>query len=380
MRNFFATSKEKLERHQFGGTLGGPVVIPGIYIGRGKTFFFASYEGHRRQEGTVNVSIVPTAAQRQGDFRGLAPIYDPLTTAANPAGGAAVRTQFANDVIPQARLSQQALFFNRYIPLPNQGTDTYVSNPITEFDANQITLRLDQTINPQHRLFTRFSRHVNAEDRPSAWPSLGSTRLEGPAYNIAVAWTSNLKSSMVHEFRFSRMYGEYRSTAYFQGQGVDLMREAGVTGLEGIQDPAIASLPAFSFSGYAGFSGNAGDGRPKWQDRGEYEVTDNLTWIKGKHIVKFGGRMYRLSRRALWRIGWQRELDPAAAASGHGVRSAVEFRPPARALRSDHRRVELRGRQGPESAADRADQYSGAGTGEYSGAPALSALRQRQRP
>ena len=98
---------------------------------------------------------------------------------------------------------------------------------------------------------------------------------------------------MVHEVRFSRMYGEYRSTAYFQGQGVDLHRQAGVTGLEGIQDPNIASLPAFAFSGYAGFSGNAGDGRPKWQDRGEYEITDNLTWIKGKHILKFGGRMYR---------------------------------------------------------------------------------------
>ena len=45
-------------------------------------------------------------------------------------------------------------------------------------------------------------------------------------------------------------------------------------------------------SGYTGFSGNAGDGRPKWQDRGEYELIDNLTWIKGKHIMKFGGRMY----------------------------------------------------------------------------------------
>ena len=89
------------------------------------------------------------------------------------------------------------------------------------------------------------------------------------------------------------MYGEYRSTAYFQGQGVNLVQQqAGVRGLEGIQDPNIASLPAFTISGYQGFSGNAGDGRPKWQDRGEYELIDNLTWIKGKHILKFGGRMY----------------------------------------------------------------------------------------
>ena len=110
---------------------------------------------------------------------------------------------------------------------------------------------------------------------------------------MAVSLTSNFGTSIVHEFRFSRMYGEYRSTAYFQGQGSDLLASAGVKGLEQAQDPAISSLPAFSFSGYAGFSGNAGDGRPKWQDRGEYEITDNATWVKGPHIMKFGGRVYR---------------------------------------------------------------------------------------
>ena len=71
-KNFFAVNKERLERNQFGGTLGGPFMIPGVYDGRNKTFFFASYEGHRRQQGNVDVSNVPSAAQRQGDFTGLA--------------------------------------------------------------------------------------------------------------------------------------------------------------------------------------------------------------------------------------------------------------------------------------------------------------------
>jgi hypothetical protein len=290
-KNFFAVNKEKLERNQFGGTLGGPVMIPGMYDGRNKTFFFASYEGHRRQQGIVDVSNVPSAAQRQGDFSGLAPIFDPLST--TTVGGVATRTQFANNQIPANRISPQAQFFLRYIPLPNAPGNTYVSNPITEFNANQMTLRLDQEISSQHRFFARYSKHVNAEDRQDRWDTLGKTRLEGPAYNAAMSLTSNFGSSLVHELRFSRMYGEYRSTAYFQGQGVDLVQQqAGVRGLAGIQDPLIASLPAFTISGYQGFSGNAGDGRPKWQDRGEYELIDNLTWIKGKHILKFGGRMY----------------------------------------------------------------------------------------
>ena len=290
-KNFFAVNKEKLTRNQFGGTLGGPVMIPGMFDGRNKTFFFASYEGHRRQQGVTDVSIVPSAAQRQGDFSGLAPVFDPLST--TTVAGVPTRTQFANNQIPANRISPQAQFFMKYIPLPNAPGNTYVSNPLTEFNQNQMTLRLDQEINSQNRFFTRFSRHVNAEDRQDRWDTLGSTRLEGPAYNLAMSLTSNFGSSLVHEVRFSRMYGEYRSTAYFQGQGVDLVQnQAGVKGLAGIQDPAIASLPAFTINGYQGFSGNAGDGRPKWQDRGEYELIDSLTWIKGKHILKFGGRMY----------------------------------------------------------------------------------------
>ena len=64
-RNFFARETEKLKRHQFGGTLGGPIF-------RGRTFFFASYEGMREQQGLVFNSIVPTAAMKAGDFRAIA--------------------------------------------------------------------------------------------------------------------------------------------------------------------------------------------------------------------------------------------------------------------------------------------------------------------
>ncbi len=216
-KNFFAATKEKLERNQFGGTLGGPVTIPGLYDGRNKSFFFASYEGHRRTQGVTDVSVVPSAAQRQGDFRGLAPIFDPLTTAT--VGGVATRTQFADNMIPQNRISPQALYFMRYMPLPNAPGNTYVSNPLTSFNADQLTLRLDQEINSRNRFFARYSRHVNAEDRQDRWDTLGSTRLEGPAYNVALSLTSNFGASLVHEVRFSRMYGEYPIDGVLPGSG-----------------------------------------------------------------------------------------------------------------------------------------------------------------
>ena len=70
-KNFFAVNKEKLERNQFGGTLGGPLMIPGMYDGRNKTFFFASYEGHRRQQGVVDVSNRAVGGTASGRFSRL---------------------------------------------------------------------------------------------------------------------------------------------------------------------------------------------------------------------------------------------------------------------------------------------------------------------
>jgi hypothetical protein len=293
-RNFFSLTREILKRNQFGGTFGGPVWIPKIFNGKEKTFFFVSYERERQRDGVVFNSTVPSDAQRNGDFSAsrLNKIYDPLTTAPNPTGSGTIRAVFPNNMIPASRLSQQALYFNKYIPSPNTSTGQAVFAPSNAFESNQVTIRFDQEVTPRNRLFVRLSIHHYNETDPAAFPALGSTSLQGPAHNIAVAVTSNLRPNMIHEARFSNMYGQYRSTAYFQGQGSQFNKAVGITGLEATQEADISTLPAFTWSGYTGFSGNAGDGRPKWQNRTVYEYTDNLTWIKGKHIVKFGARIH----------------------------------------------------------------------------------------
>src|SRR6185503_15653342 len=98
--------KQELNRHQFGGTLGGPLV-------QGKTFFFVSYEGIREtRQLPVNLTVA-SAAMKQGDFSGVRNvIYDPLTG-----------QPFPGNVIPASRLSPQAQYFNRYIPDPNTSSD-----------------------------------------------------------------------------------------------------------------------------------------------------------------------------------------------------------------------------------------------------------------
>ena len=102
-----------LNRHQFGGALGGAVVIPGLYDGHDRTFFFADYAGIKERRGVTTVNTVPSAAARNGDFSNyrdsngnLIPIFDPLTTRLNPNFNSslpvsATNPQFLRDHVPQ---------------------------------------------------------------------------------------------------------------------------------------------------------------------------------------------------------------------------------------------------------------------------------------
>ena len=113
-RNFFSPTVPPLKRNQFGGTMGGP-------IRHDRVFFFADYEGARTRQGTTQNSNVPSVQQLNGDFSGGRPIFDPLTTAINPANPSQfVRTQFPGNAIPANRMSPQALFFKPLVSRPEQ--------------------------------------------------------------------------------------------------------------------------------------------------------------------------------------------------------------------------------------------------------------------
>ena len=102
-RNYFlptSQSKPFFHQNQFGGAVGGPVVIPKLYNGKDKTFFFGAYQGLRYSRAEDNDILVPTAAELAGDEadNGQNPIYDPFSTVATPTGYS--RTAFPNNQIP----------------------------------------------------------------------------------------------------------------------------------------------------------------------------------------------------------------------------------------------------------------------------------------
>jgi Carboxypeptidase regulatory-like domain len=274
-RNFFARETEKLKRHQFGGTLGGPLV-------RSRTFFFASYEGMRERQGLVFNNIVPTAAMKSGDFSGIANrIYDPVS-----------RQPFQGNIIPTERLSKQALYFARFVPDPNTSTGTFAWAPERRLDMDQITVRVDQTLGERHRIFGRYSFHDQRMDDPNAFPALGTAPLSTRGQNVVLSMNNTLTPTLLHEARFNYVPLTVNLEAYLQG--TDFYRDAGIVGFEETSRPGVVgSFPDFSWSGYTAMNGSAFDQRPKTQDLKTYEFSDNVTWLKTRHIVKLGGRVRR---------------------------------------------------------------------------------------
>ena len=288
-QGYFAKTKPELKRNQFGGTIGGPLSIPGLYSGKNRTFFFASYEGNRQVEGRTSNLPVPTQAQRDGDFSAsnLHAIYDPTTTMNG------TRQQFPGNVIPSGDFSPVALYFNQFLPLPNSADGlNFISNPVNYFRYDNFMLRVDQVIHNTNRLFARYSTDRNRENDDSPFPLLGSTSLNGPATNFEISLTSSFGAHIVNELLFNELPGRYRGYALFQGQGVAMSQAAGIdpSTLAGLQVVAASSFPTFNLSSYLGgnLQGEFRDGRPKGQDRYIYEWADNLTWETGRHLLKFG--------------------------------------------------------------------------------------------
>jgi hypothetical protein len=287
-RNFFGTRRDILKRNQFGASVGGPVYLPKIYDGRNRTFFFFNYEGMRERQGNVVSRSSPTPAMLNGDFSALSnTLYDPLTTAANPSGSGTVRTPFAGNVIPSNRLSKQAAFFNPYLTTAATPAGIFTFSPSTALDEDQTTTRIDHRINDNHQVFFRWSLNSNRLSEPGGTPALGTAPSRTRGQNYTVSITSSLRPTLVNEFRFNTLYGLIKLDPFLLG--TDFNKLAGIKGMEETKRSYdVGSFPDFSWSGYAGLAGSTFDQRPKTQDRYTREFNDNMTWIRGKQVIKFG--------------------------------------------------------------------------------------------
>lgn len=175
--------KQVLRYNQFGGTVGGPVRIPGLYDGRDKTFFFAGYEQWRwRATGNPRIGSVAPPEFRTGNFSNLRDglgrqvlLFDPSTTRQNPAGAGFVRDPLPGNIVPSSRIDPLSARVLPFHPLPNAPpTDpfTFANNYIalipSSSDQGVSTIRLDHRLTEKDTLFFRLSSTRNTR-RDRGW-------------------------------------------------------------------------------------------------------------------------------------------------------------------------------------------------------------------
>jgi hypothetical protein len=208
-------------------------------------------------------------------------------------------------------------YFNKYLTTPPFPTGRRSRHHQSTKTSSR---KFDQTFNDRHRAFFRYSLNDNRLTEPGSTPALGTADSGTRGQNYTASITSNLKPSLLNEFRFNTLYGAIHLAPYLPG--IDFNKEAKITGLENLRRSFdTGSFPDFAWSGYAGINGSF-DQRPKTQDRYTLEFTDNLTWIKGRHVVKAGMKMRHYqwlgtdSKNYMgnWTFNGQNTENPASAA------------------------------------------------------------------
>ncbi|MBI4909029.1 MAG: TonB-dependent receptor [Acidobacteria bacterium] len=169
VNNRLGLAKPPISYRQFGGTLGGPVLIPKLYRGNNRTFFFVSREQDRLANSVSRQSRVPSELERNGDFSqtlsrtGTAfAIYDPATTVVT--GTRAERQPFAGNRIPTSRLDPTGIAVLKAFPTPNQSVPVQIgrfnwgASGVSGTSNYNTNVRLDHAWSDRHRMFGRFSR------------------------------------------------------------------------------------------------------------------------------------------------------------------------------------------------------------------------------
>jgi hypothetical protein len=283
-RNFFAPGNEPApayRRHQFGGTFGGPVV-------RDRWFFFGDYEGTRLTEGITRLTTVPTLAERRGDFSAsrLPAPFNPFT-----------QQPFADARIPDFLQHPIGVAIAGLYPEPNRegSAANFVSSPELSDEVDQFDLRIDRAA--RSRVTARYSFSDRRLFEPFAGPSFSAvpgfgTNVPRRAQNAIVSATTPVGASIVNEARVA--WTRVRAGAFHEGQGASLNRAIGLPELS--DDPRDHGL---SFITVAGFS-PLGDefNNPQDSTTNMLQVSDSMSWMRGRHFVKVGGDVRLLGQEA----------------------------------------------------------------------------------
>lgn len=273
-RNFFAPGtqpKPVLKQNQFGTALGGPVV-------RNKVFGFGYYEGYRNKSGTTTNIIVPSEAQRAGNF-GTTTIRDPLTG-----------QPFANNIIPASRISPVASrLLSEFVPLPNAPGNSYIVSPTLVDNRDMVGGRVDYQATDNQSLLVRYMRSQTDRTTPRVIAAVDQ-RATATLQDGLISHNWVLRNNVITQTRASinRIDANPAVTSGLKptDYGINFTST----------NQAAVGLPSMAVQGFFGTGVNAlGDPQQPFVERVNHvwQVANDVTWIAGPHSIKFGADVRR---------------------------------------------------------------------------------------
>ncbi|MEK7408632.1 MAG: carboxypeptidase regulatory-like domain-containing protein, partial [Acidobacteriota bacterium] len=297
-REDYYTKPPQLIRNEYGGWAGGPVILPRLYTGKDRTFWFFSYEGLRLTSPTTRGVSVPTEAMRQGDFRGLMDsqgrqfrIYDPFTTNTQTWERQQVAHQGQLNVIDPNRISPLAKRLIEVSPLPTHPA----TNPLVEAnwwgpvpDVRRqwtLTSRFDHAFSDNDRFYARYTQGGDHRFRypfgtvPTSDRVAGTVTNTAPNRSLAASWVRTFSPTLFNELLVTGSREFWTdSTGEFGVKYADQL---------GLPNPFnVAGWPGLYDTGLSNYYFETGN--PQATAFTFLILDDNVTRIKGRHELQFG--------------------------------------------------------------------------------------------
>ena len=348
--NYFNQGKQPFKRNQFGAFIGGP-------IKKNKTFIFGDYEGSRLRESQPFLSTVPNAAERTGDFRDrltgtnffspcptpganetfdTGTIFDPTTVLpCSDGSGVFYRAPLSfngqRNVIPPNLIDPIGSNVANFYPNPTDAglTNNYLANQNHVNNQNSFDMRLDHRFRDADQIFASYSFGDVSSQRPGPlgplWggndccPSISKSR----AQHVGLGYTHTFSPRLLNDLHGG--FFRYSVNALPFNYGKNISDTLGIPNANRAGYPNSTGLTNIDIAGFTSL------GDSQWLPEHVYEnifqVADTVTWIRGRHALKFGGdfrrqqrNFFQLSSPRGWiDFGGAYTNDPSTANGGNGL-------------------------------------------------------------
>lgn len=284
--NYFAQTKEPLKQNQFGATAGGP-------IKKDKTFFFGFYEGFRNRQGETALTTVPSVKERTGDFSELCPEGFTGGFCNNPSHqlfNVFANAPYPNNQVPSEQINSVSQNLLSFFPLPNAGTNLFSTTQTLSNNTDQFGVKVDHYLNPRDTLSFRYMFNQLSQLDPL---SPGGASVPGfpvgedqRAQNFVAEETHTFSPSVIAVARFSFLrnkflFGEHENHQSPSSLGFQYTPSLGIA----------AGPPFIQVNGYSTVGDPITGPRDTYENVFDYSAS--LSWVRGRHELKFGGGYQR---------------------------------------------------------------------------------------